>query len=178
MRVVPFILSFVITVALVVALNMKWGSVPPLGKFLSPQQGFWQNAEPTGADLNENLTFDSLKGEVTVYLDDRLVPHVFAQQEYDVYFVQGFLHAKYRLWQMEFQTYAAEGRISEVLGNDPRFIHFDREQRRLGMVYGAENALKAMESDPFTKSAVDAYTAGVNSYINSLTESNLPIEYK
>jgi penicillin G amidase len=178
MRIIPFIISFVITLALVFLLNTKWGGVPPLGKFLSPQQGFWQNAEPTTQDFTDNLTFDSLKGDVTVYLDDRLVPHVFAQQEYDVYFVQGYLHAKYRLWQMEFQTYAAAGRVSEILGNDPRFLRFDREQRRLGMVYGAENTLKAIESDPFTKSAVDAYTSGVNCYINSLRESELPVEYK
>lgn len=178
MRVIPFVISLVVTLALIFALNTKWGGVPPLGKFLSPQQGFWQNAEPTDQDLNENLVFDSLKGDINVYLDDRLVPHVFAQQEYDAYFVQGYLHAKYRLWQMEFQTYAAAGRVSEVLGGDPRFLRFDREQRRLGMVYGAENELKAIESDPFTKSVVDAYTAGVNSYINSLTESKLPVEYK
>lgn len=121
MRIVPFLISTLVTLALVFALNTKWGSVPPLGKFLSPQQGFWQNAEPTSQDLNENLTFDSLQGEVNVHLDDRLVPHVFAEQEYDVYFVQGYLHAKYRLWQMEFQTFAAAGRIAEILGNDPRY---------------------------------------------------------
>jgi penicillin amidase len=46
------------------------------------------------------------------------------------------------------------------------------------MVYGAENALKAFEADPVSKAVCDAYTAGVNSYINSLTESSLPVEYK
>ena len=46
------------------------------------------------------------------------------------------------------------------------------------MVYGAENALKAFESDPVSKKLYDAYTAGVNEYINSLTESSLPVEYK
>lgn len=179
MRIISFIISSVLTLALVFLLNTRWGGVPPLGKFLSPQQGFWQNAEPASADLNETFNFDSLKGDVNVYLDDRLVPHIFAQQEYDAYFVQGFLHAKYRLWQMEFQTFYAAGRLSEILGNkDARILRIDREQRRLGMVYAAENAVKAMEQDPFTKSAVDAYTSGVNSYISSLSESGLPVEYK
>ena len=40
-------------------------------------------------------------GKVEVYLDDRLVPHIFAEDETDAYFVQGYLHAKFRLWQME-----------------------------------------------------------------------------
>jgi len=178
MRIVPFIIGTVITIALVFALNKKWGSIPPIGKFLSPQQGFWQNAEAADCDRNENLSFKSLQGKVSVYLDDRLVPHVFAENNEDAYFVQGYLHAKYRLFQMELQTFAAAGRISEHLGNDPRFINFDREQRRSGMVYGAEKALKAFESDPVSKKVCDAYTAGVNAYINSLSESSLPLEYK
>jgi penicillin amidase len=178
MRIIPFIVSLVITVALVFALNKKWGGIPALGKFLSPQQGFWQNAEPTDANLNEEISCKELKGKVNVYLDERLVPHVFAENDEDVYFIQGYLHAKYRLWQMEFQTIAAAGRVSEFLGNDPRFIRYDREQRRLGMGYAAENALKAIDADPESKMFFDAYTNGVNAYINSLTESQLPVEYK
>ena len=178
MRIIPFIISLLITVVLVFALNNKWGAIPPLGKFLSPQQGFWQNADPADEGFNADLNFKNLKGKVTVYLDERLVPHVFAEDETDVYFVQGFLHAKFRLWQMEFQTFAAAGRVSEHLGNDPRFIHFDREQRRLGMTYAAENALKEMEANPETRTVYDAYSAGVNAYINSLSESSMPLEYK
>ena len=178
MRIIPFITSTIITLALVFALNKRWGSIPAIGKFLSPQQGFWQNAEDTDGNRNEYLSFKDLKGKVSVYLDERLVPHVFAEYDEDAYFVQGYLHAKYRLFQMELQTFAAAGRISEHLGNDPRFINFDREQRRSGMVYGAENALKTFESDPVSKKVCDAYSAGVNAYINSLTESTLPLEYK
>lgn len=178
MRIIPFISSLVITMALIFVLNKKWGSIPALGTFLSPQQGFWQNAEPTGAALNEEISCSELKGKVNVYLDDRLVPHVFAENDEDVYFIQGYLHAKYRLWQMEFQTIAAAGRVSEFLGSDPRFIRYDREQRRLGMGYAAENALNAINADTESKKFFDAYTNGVNAYIRSLTESQLPVEYK
>jgi penicillin G amidase len=178
MRIISFITSTIITLLLIFALNKKWGSIPALGKFLSPQQGFWQNAEPTDHDFSENFSFNILKDKVDVYIDDRLVPHIFAQNDEDAYFVQGYMHAKFRLWQMEFQTMAAAGRVSEILGNDPRFLRYDREQRRLGMVYAAENTMKETEKDPASKAAVTAYTAGINSYINSLTESSLPIEYK
>jgi penicillin G amidase len=178
MRILPFIISTAITVVLIYALNRSWGSVPALGNFLSPQHGFWQNADDGDEDFNASLSFGNLKGKVDVYFDERLVPHVFAENDEDIYFVQGYLHAKFRLWQMEFQTFAAAGRISEKMGDDPRFIRFDREQRRLGMVYGAEKALQELEKDPATKSAADNYTAGVNAYIASLTESTLPLEYK
>jgi penicillin amidase len=178
MRIIPFIIGTVITGALIFALNQRWGSIPPLGKFLSPQQGFWQNAEAKDHNFSETLQFPGLKGKASVYIDERLVPHVFAQYDEDAYFIQGYLHAKFRLWQMEFQTFYAAGRLSEKLGNNPDIINVDRKQRRMGMVFGAENAVKEMEANPLTKMAQDSYTAGVNAYINSLTESELPVEYK
>jgi penicillin amidase len=148
----------------------------PLGKLLSPQHGLWQNAEPLNQDYSAQLSFQQLKGKVKVYFDARLVPHVFAEDENDAFFVQGYLHAKFRLWQMEFQTRAAAGRLSEILG--PITIDYDRDKRRLGMVYAAENSLKEIEKDPETLAECNNYTAGVNAYIESLTESTLPIEYK
>lgn len=176
MKILPLIISSAITAGLVVALNTRLLLPAPLGKLLSPQHGIWQNAENSNANFSEGLKFPKLKGKVEVYLDDRLVPHVFAENENDIYFVQGFLHAKFRLWQMELQTHAAAGRASEIVGS-VALMH-DREFRRLGMVYAAELSLKQMESDPVTKLSCDGYTAGVNAYIATLSESTLPLEYK
>lgn len=180
MRIVPFIISALITTALVWALNTKWGSVPPVGKFLSPQHGFWQNAEPEDQSFDLDLDFPELKGNVDVYFDDRLIPHVFAENDEDAYFVQGFLHAKFRLWQMEFQIFAAAGMVSQVLGEgkDSMFLKYDRSMRRLGMIYSAEKALAEIEKDPLAKSFQDAYVAGVNAYIDNMREYDLPLEYK
>ena len=171
-----FLVSLLLNAAFVYVLGTRSVLPLPLGSFLSVQEGVWQNAEAADEDFNASLRFDDLQGKVDVFLDDRLVPHVFAEQENDAYFVQGFLHAKFRLWQMEFQTHAAAGRVSEIVGE--KAISFDRNQRRMGMVFAAENALAAMEKDPQTISAIDAYTAGVNAYITSLKTSELPIEYK
>ncbi len=176
MRIVPFIVSTVITSGLIVLFNSKLVLPAPLGKLLSPQHGIWQNAEPSGENYAADLHFSRLNGKVEVYFDDRLVPHIFAEQENDAYFVQGFLHAKFRLWQMELQTFAAAGRASEIVGE--KAITHDREFRRLGMVYAAEIAEKETEKDPVIKAECDAYTAGVNAYIETLTESSLPLEYK
>ena len=176
MKVLPFVISSAITVGLIVTLNTNLVLPAPLGGLLSPQQGIWQNAEDDNYNFSADLKFPQLKGKVNVYLDDRLVPHVFAEKENDVYFVQGYIHAKFRLWQMELQTLAAAGRASEIIG-DKALAH-DREFRRLGMVYAAEISEKEVEKDPVIKSECDAYTAGVNAYIDNLTESQLPIEYK
>jgi len=178
MRLVSFGVSALVTILLVFVLNKKWGTIPPLGKFLSPQHGFWQNAEPANADFNADLKFPGLKGRVNVYFDERLVPHVFADNDEDLYFVQGYLHAKFRLFEMELQTMYAAGRLCEIFGNNPAILAVDRETRRSGMVWAAQNALRAFEADPVSKTVYDSYTAGVNAYIESLTEAQLPIEYK
>ncbi|RXK61848.1 penicillin acylase family protein [Lacibacter luteus] len=176
MRLIPFLISSAVTIGLVYTLNTRIGPAPALGKFLSPQHGFWQNAEPADKNFSEELRFPQLSGNANVYFDERLVPHVVADNDADAYFIQGYLHAKFRLWQMEFSTHAAAGRISEIIGE--RAVNFDKEQRRIGMVFAAENMLKEMEVNEFTKLSVDNYTKGVNAYIETLAESELPIEYK
>ena len=180
MRIVPFLLSFLLTAGLIFCLNTKWGPVPPVGKFLSPQHGCWQNAEPVGKDFNADLSMPGLKGRAQVYFDGSLIPHVYANSQEDACFIQGYLHAKFRLWQMEFQTHAAAGRISEILGPGVgnKYLKYDRSMRRLGMVSGAEKDLQLMEADSSIKKDCDAYTAGINEYIAHLKSGELPLEYK
>ena len=110
-------------------------------------------------------------------MDDRLVPHIYADHDEDAYFVQGYLHAKYRLWQMDFQTRVASGRLSEIAGAVQ--LSIDRFFRRLGMVYGAEQTEAYInEHNPVMKATVDAYSAGVNAYLKQLSPEDLPFEYK
>ncbi len=176
MRIIKFLVSLLATAGVIYLFHTRSVLPAPLGKLLSPQEGIWQNAEAVNTSYSDEFRFPQLGGKVDVYLDERLVPHVFAEKENDAYFVQGYLHARFRLWQMEFQTFAAAGRLSEILG--ARAISYDRHQRRMGMVYGAEQMQKAMEADPMVKAGVDAYSAGVNAYINSVQQAELPVEYK
>ncbi|HEX8462854.1 MAG TPA: penicillin acylase family protein [Segetibacter sp.] len=182
MRILLLITSAIITISLIFALNtslnIAGNKTPRFGNFLSPATGFWQNAEPANAGFSEDLNSGSLKGKADVYFDERLVPHVYAEKENDVYFVQGYLHAKFRLWQMEFQTHVAAGRLSEIMGEGKSFLDKDRFFRRLGMVYAAEQSLKAAEADEVTKNELDAYTLGVNAYIETLKPAAYPLEYK
>ena len=181
MRILPFIASTIATVGLISVLNVQLTigktQTPKLGYFLSPQQGFWKNAEKIGASFDANIVAKDLKGNVDVYMDDRLVPHIYADNDEDAYYVQGYLHAKFRLWQMDFQTRVAAGRLSEIAGADKLTI--DRFFRRLGMVYGAEQTEKYInENNPVMKATVDAYTAGVNAYLKQLSPEDIPFEYK
>ncbi len=173
---VKFLISLALTVGMVILLNSKLGVAPPFARFLNPFQGFWQNAENAKAWKDDEAKLPGLKDEVKVYFDERLVPHVFAKNDADLYFMQGYITAKYRLWQMEIQTHNAAGRVSEVVGE--KALDVDRMQRRIGLGYGAEAGQAYIAKDPESKKLIDAYCAGVNAYIKALKPKDYPIEYK
>ena len=170
-----FLLFSGLTVACLIVFNTKMQQIPPLGKFLDPFHGFWQNADrrhPSDLNLHSSL----LKANVTIAVDKNGIPHIFAEHEPDLYFAQGYITAKDRLWQMDFQTRFAAGRLSEVVGKEA--IELDRYQRRTGMVHGAEAMLLESMRDPYSKMIIEAYAAGVNAYIEELSPRDYPIEFK
>ena len=171
---IVFFLLF--SIGLAYALNTQFGSVPALGKFLNPKSGFWKNAEPISSLPEASLEIPGLQETVTVVYDSGFVPHIFAANNYDLYFAQGYVTATHRLFQLEMQTYAAAGRLSEIVG--PSALDFDRTARRKGMIYAAEQAVNGMKQDPRIFEAVTAYADGINAYINSLEEGDYPLEYK
>lgn len=176
MRYVRAILPFMLTVAVVYLLNKSLGGAPALGRLLDPVGGFWANTEDVDRDFSEDFSLSGLEGNASVWFDERLVPHINAENDHDLYYLQGYIHAYFRLWQMDLQTRAAGGRVSELLGE--KALTFDRTQRRKGMVYGAEQKLRAMEQDPRTKVALNAYRDGINQFISGLKKKDYPVEYK
>ncbi|GAB3923792.1 penicillin acylase family protein [Larkinella terrae] len=176
MKVVKALFCLLISISLTVALNQQWGTVPAFGRLLSPFEGFWQNAETADPVAGNNISLKGIREEVTVLYDDLHVPHVFAKNDFDAYFAQGYITARDRLWQMEFQTHAAAGRISELIGD--RALELDRYNRRLGMTYGAEKSLEGISQNPNSKLVLEAYSAGINAYIDQLKPATYPIEYK
>jgi penicillin G amidase len=181
MNIPKFLFSIIITGTLVFLLDNSWsvgGSpLPPLGRFLDPFHGFWQNVEKEDQAGAKEFQIDGLKAPVKVVFDSLMIPHIFAENDDDLYFTQGYVTAMHRLWQMEFQTHAAAGRVSEILSGEA-ILNYDRRQRRLGMVYGAKQALAYMEKDPVIGKVIEQYTNGINRYIASLEYENLPLEYK
>lgn len=174
MKYLKFIISLLLTVAVFYGLNNKFGAIPPIGKFLNPYSGVWQNE--TDETIDGKVVLNGLKEEVIIHYDAQLIPHLFAQNDIDLYRAQGYITAKHRLWQMEFQTHGAAGRISEIIGEVA--LNYDRGERRKGMVFGAEQALMKMREDPETSKFVEAYAQGVNDYIDQLDPKRMPVEYK
>jgi penicillin amidase len=171
-------ISALITLLLIFFLNRNLTigpvSIPPLGKFLDPFHGFWQNSYDD--KLSDELDIEGLKNKVSIYTDSVGMVHIFASNEDDLFLAQGYITARHRLWQMEFQTMAAAGRLSEIIGSAA--LDYDRGQRRAGMMFGALNNLKELEQDSMLLLPLTHYTEGVNQYIESLSYEDLPFEYK
>ena len=156
-------------------MDNKLSDLPPLGKFFDPFHGYL--ALTNSDDLpNQDMFFESLNDSVTVVWDERRIPHIFANNEHDLFFIQGYIHAFDRLWQMEFQVMAAGGRLSEIVGE--KAIDYDRFQRRIGMMRGAESVVDFYKNDSIMTASLEAYSDGINTYIGSLTPTTYPFEYK
>ncbi len=180
MRWVKFFISFLITLGIVAFLYFPLRTPMPLGDFLNPFRGFWQNAPAATPAYEVEQDLPGLTRSAQVVMDERGVPHLFAESMRDLSYLQGYITAQDRLWQMEFQVMAAAGRLTEIVGAGPneRVLNMDREMRRKGLGFGAENALQSINENPETKQAIEAYSEGVNDYIASLEPGQLPIEYK
>ncbi|MGN6181078.1 MAG: penicillin acylase family protein [Mucilaginibacter sp.] len=176
MKLFKAFLSLAVTLLLIWTLQIKIGPLPPLGKFLNPVTGFWQNAEGRQVNLSETLNLPGLQAEVTIDYDEHMIPHIFAKNDHDLYYAQGYVTAHDRLWQMDIQTRSASGRLAEVIG--PAALSHDRYERRMGMCYGAENTANQMMADPLMHTVLLAYTDGVNAYIRQLPPKDYPIEFK
>ena len=118
------------------------GPLPPLGPLFDPVGGVWNVAKFAVLPPSDTAAVAGLEAEVRVVYDDRLVPHVFASNAADAHRALGYVVARDRLFQMEAQTRATAGTLSEWVG--PVALAFDRETRRLGLGPAAARDLEAM----------------------------------
>ncbi|RMG87266.1 MAG: penicillin acylase family protein [Bacteroidetes bacterium] len=182
MKIIKFLFALALTVSLAWVCNNQLvlesmpNAVPPLGKLLNPFTGFWQNAESPYSFPEASIDAKELIAPVMVRYDEKMVPHIFAHNMEDALFVQGYVTAQNRLWQMDFSARFGSGRLSEVLG--AKALDIDRLQRRKGMLLAAENTVREWEKNKADIAFLDAFTAGVNAYIATLRPKDYPLEFK
>lgn len=181
MRIVRFIAVLALLYGVIWALSTPLSkgaiSLPPLGPLVNPFHGFWRNAEPaTGPVLPGEVRIPGLSGQVQVVYDDLFVPHIFAQNRTDAAKVQGYITAQNRLFQMDLTTRKVEGRLSEVIGE--RTLEVDLRSRRRGMLWAAERDLEVWKKSAEAMQLVNAYTEGVNAWIQQLQPEDYPVEFK
>ncbi len=117
-----------------------------------------------------------LDAEVTVRYDQRGVPHLFATTTLDAMRALGYVVARDRIFQLELQSRAGEGTLTELVGAVA--LPADRETRRLGMPRAAERNWAGMDSTSRAARVLRAYAEGINAYRATLSVADYPVEYK
>lgn len=121
------------------------------------------------------LTVQGLRHPVEVLRDKWGVPHIYAQDTYDLFFAQGFVTAQDHMWQMELWRCNAEGKLAEVLG--PQYVNRDRFARTLAF-RGDWNA-ELRKYNPEGPVIFTAFADGVNQAIRIAREAGkVPVEFQ
>jgi len=113
-----------------------------------------------------------LQAPVEVFRDKWGVPNIYAENEHDLFFAQGYVHAQDRLWQMEMMRRLGSGTLSEIVGEQT--VNLDRYMRTFGLRRAAEQSFPDLNSE--SRTVLDAYAGGVNAYIETHRD-RLPLEY-
>lgn len=118
------------------------------------------------------LETEKIRDEIIIYTDSIGIPYIKAQNDNDVAFALGYLHAKERLFSMDLYRRAGEGRLSEIFGQ--RTLKFDELFRTIGIYRTIKSNLN--KYDKTTLSLLKSYSEGVNNFIEN-NKSKLPIEF-
>jgi len=171
-----FLAAALTLILLIVGLQSRIGPLPPLGPLLDPVHGVWGVARTAVPPKDATIEIPGLGGPVEVVVDSRGVPHVFATTETDAYRAQGYLVARDRLFQLDLQTRATAGRLTEWVGAVA--LPADRAMRALGLSEHADRDFAALDPLSPQALALRAYAEGVNAWIDRLRPRDLPLEYR
>lgn len=131
---------------------------------------------PVWAQYDEKIQVPGLRDSVKINRDRWGVNHIYANNQYDLFFAQGYSAAKDRLFQFELWRRQATGTVSEILG--PSELKRDIGLRLFKYRGNLEEELSHYHPDGVQ--IINAYVDGINAYIDAVnqTPESLPIEFK
>ncbi len=127
--------------------------------------------------IRGTLNVPGLRQPVRVQRDRWGVAHIYAQDQHDLFFAQGFVVAQDRLFQMELWKRSGQGRLAEILG--PSYVKRDTNARLLR--YRGDMDAEYKSYAPDTKEILEAFTSGINAYIAEIQKPGgigLPLEFQ
>jgi penicillin amidase len=124
-------------------------------------------------EVDGEIQLSGLDGPVDVYRDQYGIPHIYAENQHDLFFAQGYVHAQDRFWQMDFWRHIGSARLSEMFGESQ--LETDQFLRTLGWARVVESELQLL--DHSSLSILESYADGVNAYLADHQGSDLSLEY-
>jgi penicillin amidase len=155
--------AVVVSAALLGVMGFGYGAIPALGPALDPGRGAWTSAAGGAQVTSQTLDVQGLNGPVTVsYTKDGLAS-INAGSDHDLFLALGYVHAKFRLSQMDLERRQGEGRLAQLAGVSA--VSSDEFELRLGLLRTAQNEWQRIDGSPAqvaTRQALLAYAQGVN----------------
>lgn len=139
---------------------------------LASAVGVWAVRRPF-PELRDELTVAALDAPVTVLRDQWGVPHLFGDSLTDLAAAQGYVHAQDRFREMDVRRHVTAGRLSELFGESQ--LDTDRFLRTMGWRRVVEQELDLL--DDRSIAVLEAYAAGVNSYLDERSPGEISLEY-
>lgn len=121
------------------------------------------------------LQLTGLDSDVEILRDQSGIPHIYASTPHDLFFAQGVVQAQDRWWQMEFSRNVGSGTIQELTGQNDGLMGTDLFIRTVGWRASAERDLASADEESLA--SLQAFSDGVNAYINSRNQNQLAMEY-
>ncbi len=172
-----FVLHLTWATGLLWGLHYGPGGIASLGNLIDPARGLYHNARIAEHDSREVKVVSALTSSVTIERDERGVPHIFATSDRDAIVALGYVTAQDRLFQMDFVSRVAAGRMSEIFG--PGSIETDKYLRATGMNWAAKQIARAhAQEQSHDHDLMTWFSEGVNTYINGLSDAEWPFEFK
>ena len=109
----------------------------------------------------EDVRLPGLQRPVEILRDRWGVPHIYAANQDDLFFAQGYMAARDRLFQLDLWRRQATGKLAEVLG--PQFV--ERDRTALLLRYRGQWHQEWPSYSPDTWRIVNAFVRGINAYI-------------
>lgn len=125
---------------------------------------------------NTKTSYDQIQSDVEIIVDQFGIPHIYAQNQSDLFFAQGYHAAKDRLFQFEVWRRQATGTVAEILGK--RELKRDIGTRLFKFRKDIRQEMNHYHEDG--EDIISSYVNGVNAYITEMrnTPDKLPIEFK
>jgi len=150
-------------------LGVGYAAVPALGRALVPGHGAWTSAADARLPESQTLRLAGLAGPASVSFTKQGLASITAQSDHDAYLALGYVHAKFRLTEMDLERRLAEGRLAQLLGSSA--VASDTFELRLGLLRTAQREWAAMPPSSPTARALVAYSRGVNDYLAQVRAS-------
>ncbi len=157
------VVALCVSGALLGLLAFGYGPVPALGRALDPGRGAWASAAGGVPVRSQTLTLPGLGHPVSVAFTGHGVPSIRAAGQGDAFLALGYLHARFRLTEMDLERRLGEGRVAQLAG--PAGVSSDEFELRLGLLRTAQREWAAMPRSGPAAQALLAYSRGVNDYL-------------